>query len=88
MAVDGLRLQPSDPRIDSQESTPLGLFPNLIESQRGTLERGYWPIALLVGVGLEMTPRRKSEIGIFSPGISQLVAILYPQAQKNREASV
>ncbi|WP_044195827.1 hypothetical protein [Oscillatoria acuminata] len=60
----------------------------MIESQRGTLERGYWPIALLGGVVLQVTPRRKSEIGIFYPGISQLGAILYPQAQKNREASV
>ncbi|MCT7959696.1 hypothetical protein NG791_03335 [Laspinema sp. D1] len=74
--------------MDSFESTVLGLFPNLIESQQGTLERGDWPIALLGGVGLEVTPRRKSEIGIFYPGISQLVAIMYPQAQKNRERSV
>jgi hypothetical protein len=68
----------------SLESTALDRFPNLIESQQGTLERGDWPIALLGGVGLEVTPRRKSEIGIFYPGISQLGAILYPQVQKNR----
>ncbi len=65
MAVDGLRLQPSDPRSDSIAFTALGLFPNLIESQRGTLERGYWPIALLSGVGLEVTPRRKLAMEIF-----------------------
>ncbi|MCT7975971.1 hypothetical protein [Laspinema olomoucense] len=60
----------------------------MIESQPGTLERGYWPIAILGGVGLGVTTRRESEMGIFYPGISQLVAILYPQAQKNREWSV
>ena len=31
----------------SLESTALDRFPNLIESQQGTLERGDWPIAIL-----------------------------------------
>lgn len=46
--------------MDLRESTPLGLFPNLIESQWGTLERGDWPIAILGEGGLEEATRRTS----------------------------